>query len=215
MLYLVLSIVFNLSSVHLLHINNGNGNILTVERSSPCPDVFQVAFETDIADSPIIIEVTKSLAPIGAQRFYDLIMDGFYDTAALFRVVPGFVLQFGISGNSDQNDKWLHEQIDDDPVIGSNTIGTLSFAATSRPNSRTTQVFINYGDNSRLDAMGFAPFGVVVSGLDVAVNVHNPTPGDSNGVDQGDYEKKGNSWIEEKYPGINFINRAVIHDNQV
>ena len=120
-----------------------------------------------------------------------------------------------ISGNSDQNDKWLHEQIDDDPVIGSNTIGTLSFAATSRPNSRTTQVFINYGDNSRLDSMGFAPFGVVVSGLDVAVNVHNPTPGDSNGVDQGDYEKKGNSWIEEKYPGINFINRAVIHDNQV
>ena len=78
----------------------GNGNILTVERSSPCPDVFQVAFETDIADSPIIIEVTKSLAPIGAQRFYDLIMDGFYNTAALFRVVPGFVLQFGISGKS-------------------------------------------------------------------------------------------------------------------
>lgn len=100
-------------------------------------------------------------------------------------------------------------------MIGSNTIGTLTFAATSRPNSRTTQIFINYGDNSRLDSMGFAPFGVVVSGLDVAVNVHNPTPGDSNGVDQGDYEKKGNSWIEEKYPGINFVNRAVIHGNQV
>ena len=100
-------------------------------------------------------------------------------------------------------------------MIGSNTIGTLTFAATSRPNSRTTQIFINYVDNSFLDDMGFAPFGVVVSGLDVAVNVHNPTPGDSNGVDQGDYEKKGNSWIEEKYPGINFINKAVIHGNQV
>ena len=71
---------------------------MTVEIPFPCPDVFQVAFETDIADSPIIVEVTKSLAPIGAQRFYDLVMDGFYDTAALFRVVPGFVLQFGISG---------------------------------------------------------------------------------------------------------------------
>ena len=102
--------------------------------------------------------------------------------------------------------------MDDDPVIGSNTIGTISFAATSEPNSRTTQVFINYGDNSFLDAMGFAPFGVVVSGLDVAVNVYNPTPGDSGGVDQDQYEKKGNSWIEEKYPGINFINRAVINE---
>ena len=97
-------------------------------------------------------------------------------------------------------------------MIGSNTIGTLSFAATSRPNSRTTQVFINYGDNSRLDAMGFAPFGVVVSGLEVAVNVHNPTPGDSGGVDQGQYEKNGNNWIQENYPGINFINRAVTSD---
>ena len=96
-----LNYIFRINQKHFsLHL--GNGDILTIEgsvsESSPCPDVFQVAFETDIADSPIIVEVTKSLAPIGAQRFYDLVMDGFYDTAALFRVVPGFVLQFGISG---------------------------------------------------------------------------------------------------------------------
>jgi len=175
----------------------------------PAPQLFTVEFVTDISDTPIIIEVTRSLAPLGADRFYALVQDGFYNQSALFRVVPDFVLQFGISGSSDQNEKWLHNEIKDDPVVGSNTRGTISFA-TAGPDTRTTQLFINYGDNSRLDGMGFAPFGEVVIGLDVAEAVFNPTPGDSNGVDQDSYEKRGNDWIRENYPGINFILSASI-----
>jgi len=164
---------------------------------------------TDVSDTPIVIEVTRSLAPLGVDRFYALVQDGFYNQSALFRVVPGFVLQFGISGSSDQNEKWLHNEIKDDPVVGSNTRGTISFA-TGGPDTRTTQLFINYGDNSRLDSMGFAPFGEVVIGLDVAEAAFNPTPGDSNGVDQDLYEQNGNDWIRENYPGINFILSASI-----
>merc|ERR1711922_9569 len=130
------------------------------------PNLFTVHFLTDISDTPISIQVNRTLAPLGSDRFYQLVQDGFYNQSALFRVVPGFVLQFGISGNSTLNEKWLHNEITDDPVVGSNTRGTISYA-TAGPNTRTTQLFINYGDNSRLDSMGFAPFGEVVIGLDV------------------------------------------------
>ena len=98
-------------------------------------------------------------------------------------------------------------------MIGSNTAGTISFA-TAGPDTRTSQVFINYGDNSRLDEMGFAPFGSVVSGLEIAMAAHNPTPGDSGGVDQDMYEKRGNEWIRENYPEINFIISASVIDTQ-
>merc|ERR1719400_2911122 len=161
--------------------------------STPAPDVFTAHLLTDISDSPITVQVNRSLAPLGADRFYALVQDGFYDQSALFRVVPGFVLQFGISGNSTLNEKWLHNEITDDPVVGSNTRGTISYA-TAGPNTRTTQLFINYEDNSRLDNMGFAPFGEVVLGLEVAEAAFNPTPGDANGVDQDLYEQRGNEW---------------------
>merc|ERR1712032_390754 len=177
--------------------------LLAAAADPPAPQLFTVEFVTDISDTPIIIEVTRSLAPLGADRFFALVQDGFYNQSALFRVVPDFVLQFGISGSSDQN------EIKDDPVVGSNTRGTISYA-TAGPDSRTTQLFINYGDNSQLDSMGFAPFGEVVIGLDVAEEVFNPTPGDSNGVDQDSYEKRGNNWIRENYPGINFILSASV-----
>jgi len=176
----------------------------------PAPQLFSVEFVTDISDTPIIVEVTRSLAPLGADRFFALVQDGFYNQSALFRVVPGFVLQFGISGSSAQNEKWLHNEIKDDPVVGSNTRGTISFA-TAGPDTRTSQLFINYEDNSRLDSMGFAPFGEVVIGLEVAEAAFNPTPGDSNGVDQELYEERGNAWIRENYPGINFILSASIY----
>lgn len=94
-------------------------------------------------------------------------------------------------------------------MIGKNSIGTISFASAG-PNTRSTQVFINYGDNTRLDGMGFAPFGTVSSGMDSATSLDNPTPGNSGGVNQDDYETKGNSWIKATYPGINFITDAEI-----
>ena len=118
-----------------------------------------------------------------------------------------------VIGNSSQNSKWLHSSIPDDPVLGSNTLGTISFA-TAGPNTRSSQVFINYQDNSRLDELGFAPIGRVVSGLEVAAAAHNPTPGDSGGVDQDMYEDRGNQWIREQYPGINFILAASVMDTQ-
>merc|ERR1712032_924620 len=137
--------------------------LLAAAADPPAPQLFTVEFVTDISDTPIIIEVTRSLAPLGADRFFALVQDGFYNQSALFRVVPDFVLQFGISGSSDQNENWLHNEIKDDPVVGSNTRGTISYA-TAGPDSRTTQLFINYGDNSQLDSMGFAPFGEVGGG---------------------------------------------------
>merc|ERR1712080_692285 len=159
------------------------------------PNLFTVHFLTDISDTPISIQVNRTLAPLGSDRFYQLVQDGFYNQSALFRVVPGFVLQFGISGNSSLNEKWLHKEIKDDPVVGSNTRGT-----------------INYGNNSRLDALGFAPFGEVVNGLEVAEAAFNPTPGVRLGIDQDSYEANGNKWIRRKYPGVNFILSCTISD---
>ena len=106
------------------------------------------------------------------------------------------------------NKKW-NETLKDDPVIASNIAGTISYA-TAGPDTRTTQLFINLADNARLDKMGFAPFGAVVSGMDVVSRIFNPTPNSSSGVDQGMYETKGNAWIRRKYPQINFITKAEV-----
>ena len=139
------------------------------------PDFYRVHFKTDIdAGNPIVVEVNRSWAPIGADHFYELVKGKFYDNSALFRVVPKFVLQFGISGNSSENQQWLHNSIKDDPVIASNQRGTVTYADAG-PNTRSTQIFINYGDNSRLDKMGFAPFGTVITGLEIASKAFNPT----------------------------------------
>ena len=114
-------------------------------------------------------------------------------------------MSVSVTCSTEQNDKWLHSSIMDDSVKGSNTRGTISFA-TAGPNTRSSQVFINYIDNSRLDEMGFAPFGEVIEGLEeTAELVNNPTPGDSNGVDQEQYEFLGNDWIRQQYQNINFI----------
>ena len=146
-----------------------------VGEATQAPDFYRVQFNTDIDKSvPIVIEVNRSWCPIGADHFYTLVNENFYDNSALFRVVPNFVLQFGISGNSSENKKWLHSNIQDDPVVASNGRGTLAYADAG-PNTRTTQIFINYADNARLDKMGFAPFAKVVAGLDVAAKAFNPT----------------------------------------
>ena len=143
--------------------------------ATQAPDFYRVEFITDIDKSvPIVIEVNRTWAPVGADHFYTLVNENFYANSALFRVVPNFVLQFGISGNSSENKRWLHRNIRDDPVVTSNGRGTLAFADAG-PNTRTTQIFINYGDNARLDKMGFAPFAKVVAGFDVATKAFNPT----------------------------------------
>ena len=177
--------------------------------ATTAPDTFKVVFETDVAlgDGQIVLNVTKSLAPIGAQRVWDLVNAKFFDEAAFFRVVPKFVVQFGIAGNPAVEAQWINKDLKDDPVKASNLKGTLVFA-TAGPNTRTTQLFINYVDNTFLDSQGFAPFGVVTKGLDVAVAVFNPTPGNTGGIDQGSYETKGNTWLKAQYPKANFIKSA-------
>jgi len=174
------------------------------------PDKWTATFTTDVPNQPpIVIAMTRELAPLGSDRLHAAIWAGFYNNSAFFRVVPDFVLQFGISGSAAENKEWLHKSIKDDPVKGSNTKGTLTFA-TAGPNTRTTQLFINYKDNKNLDAQGFAPFGTVTSGMATAVTVNNPTPGLSGGIDQGEYEAKGNDWVKKTYPKTNFIVTATV-----
>jgi len=138
------------------------------------PEVFQVEIQTTIEahGGRILLEVTRAWAPLGVDRFYALLQDGFYNEAAFFRVVPDFVLQFGIASTPEANERW-NIPIQDDPVVESNLRGTITYA-TAGPNTRTTQLFINYVDNPFLDAQGFAPFGRVLEGLDVA-GEHSPS----------------------------------------
>ena len=124
--------------------------------------MFKVKFETSTGD--FIVEVHREWAPIGAERFYQLVKSGFYDECRFFRVVPGFMVQFGINGDPGVQRQW-ENNITDDPVVKSNTRGFVTFA-TSGPNSRTTQIFINFGDNESLDGQGFAPFGEVIEGME-------------------------------------------------
>lgn len=158
------------------------------------PDKYIISFDTNVVidgapAAPIVIEVLRKWAPLGADRLFSLMKDGFYNQAAFFRVVPDFVLQFGIAALPEETAKW-DTTIPDDPVLVSNTQWTVTYA-TAGPDTRTTQLFINYINNSRLDADGFAPFGRVISGYETALNVVNPTPDDSNGISQPLYTKKG------------------------
>jgi peptidyl-prolyl cis-trans isomerase A (cyclophilin A) len=175
------------------------------------PDSYTVQFFTDVenySSEPIVFFVNRSWAPLGADRFYSLIQDNYYSCAAFFRVVPDFVVQYGIAAIPDETSKW-DTIIPDDPVVLSNLKGTVSFA-TAGPDTRTTQIFINYVDNSHLDASGFAPFAVVQSGMETALSITNPTPGNSNGINQQLYTTKGNEWLLEKYPMTNLVTSTVL-----
>ena len=119
------------------------------------PDEFSVRLETSAG--PVVIQVTRDWAPIGADRFYNLVRNGFYDGQRFYRVVPNFVVQWGFSGNPELNAAWYRARILDDPVKQSNTRGRITYAKSNQPNTRTTQLFINSGDNANLDDMGFAP----------------------------------------------------------
>ena len=175
---------------------------------SVSPSEYEVIFDTNIVINdtlaePIVISVTREWAPLGADRFYSLSRDQFFINSAFFRVVPNFVVQFGIAAKPEMSEKW-NTPITDDPVIISNTAWTVSFA-TSGANTRTTQIFINLDDNTDLDSQGFSPFGVVTSGHDTILAITNPTPGDSDGVDQGMYQQHGNEWILQEYPDISLV----------
>lgn len=175
------------------------------------PDSFDVRFETTTGD--FTVHVVRDWAPHGADRFYNLVRNGYYDDVYFFRVIDGFMAQFGIHGDPRVNAAWREQRIEDDPVLHSNRRGTVTFAMSSQPNSRTTQLFINFGDNVRLDDAGFAPIGEVVSGMDVVDALYS---GYGEGAPQGGgprqdrAQAEGNAYLERDFPELDRVRRATI-----
>ena len=179
--------------------------------SRPSPDVYRVKIETTKGD--IVLEVTRSLAPRGADRFCHLVQAGFYDNSRFFRVIAGRFAQFGIAGDPGIARIWQNEHFPDDPVRGSNVRGTFAFAMTG-PDARTTQIYINTGDQSRLDAMGFAPFGKVVEGMSVVDALYAEYGEHSGGGMRAGHQQKlfeeGNAYLDREFPLLDELIRATV-----
>ena len=170
------------------------------------PDVFRARFNT--TRGSFVIEVHRAWAPNGADRFYNLVKLGFFDDTRFFRVIEGFMVQFGISGDPRVSSKWRTANIKDDPVAKSNKRGMVTFAQTSQPDSRSTQVFINFADNGTLDASRFAPFGEVVQGMNVVDGLYHgygESRPNGNGPDQGRVQESGNQYLDEEFPLLDHI----------
>jgi peptidyl-prolyl cis-trans isomerase A (cyclophilin A) len=170
------------------------------------PETFKAQFDT--TKGKFTVEVTRSLSPNGADRFYNLVRSGYFTDVEFFRVVPGFMCQFGIHGDPAVSAKWRDANIADDPVKGSNTRGTITFA-TAGPNTRTTQLFINFGNNANLDGMGFSPFGKVIEGMDVVDKI-NGEYGDNPPEVQGHIQMEGNAYLKKAFPNLDYIKSATI-----
>ena len=171
------------------------------------PAMFRARFET--SQGPFVIEVHREWAPLGADRFYTLVKSGFYDGVRFFRVLNGFMAQFGLSGDPKVQSAWASANLMDEPPKQSNLRGFVTFAKESRPNTRYTMVFINYKDNSYLDADGFAPFGQVVVGMDVVDKLYSGY-GRTNVPDQLRIKSEGNAYLAADYPMLDFIKTATI-----
>jgi peptidyl-prolyl cis-trans isomerase A (cyclophilin A) len=176
------------------------------------PDEYRARFET--SKGAFVIEVQRDWAPRGADRFYNLVRNGFFDDARFFRCIQGFMVQFGISGDPSVSQALNGWNIQDDPVKLGNKRGNISFAKKNLPHSRTTQVFINFVDNDGLDGMGFASFGKVVEGMDVVDQLYSgygeSQQGGGKGPIQAHIEMRGNEYLKESFPQLDFVKRATI-----
>jgi len=175
------------------------------------PDLFHVKLDT--SKGMIDIEVHRDWAPVGADRFFELVKNGFYDNARFFRVVRGFVVQFGINGDPQTNAMWANASMPDDPVTQHNVTGTVSFASRG-PNTRSTQLFINLADNRpSLDGHGFAPIGKVVDGMPAVLELYG-FYGDMAPMGQGPdpqrIQQQGNDYLESHFPRLDFIKKATV-----
>ena len=174
------------------------------------PDSYKAKFVT--SKGTFVIQVNRDWAPHGADRFYNLVKAGFYNDARFFRVIDGFMVQFGISGNPDVSAAWSNANIPDDPVRESNARGTVTFA-TAGPNTRTTQVFINFNNNAGLNSQGFAPFGKVISGMDVVDSLYKGYGEGAprgNGPNQALIKAQGNAYLVTQFPKLDYIQKATI-----
>ncbi len=198
------------SSAHSATAKSGGSLLKPGTLNLKAPAVFSVKFTTTKGD--FVVEVTRASAPLGADRFYNLAKYHFFDGVAFFRVLPGFVAQFGVSPSPDVAKVWENARIVDDPVTQTNSRGTLTFA-TSGPNTRTTQLFINLANNANLDSMGFSPFGKVVSGMDVVDKFYSGygegAPG-GNGPDQTRMQDEGKAYLAKSFPLLDIVKTTVI-----
>ncbi|MGA3047188.1 MAG: peptidylprolyl isomerase [Terracidiphilus sp.] len=169
---------------------------------SKAPDIFRTRLTTTKGD--FVIEVHRDWSPLGADRFYNLVKNGFYNNAHFFRVVPGFVVQFGLSPSPSVNKVWKDTTIQDDPVKQTNAIGTVTFASRG-PNTRTSQLFINLGDNARLDEMGFSPFGKITEGMGVVEKLY---AGYGESPDQGRIQTEGKPYLDKNFSLLDSIKLA-------
>lgn len=166
--------------------------------------MYKVQFEA--TQGNFTVQINEDWAPKGAARFRELVETGYFDGCKFFRVVPGFIVQFGISGDPEESAKWRDKNIKDDPVTQSNKPGTVTFA-TAGPNTRTTQMFINFGNNSFLDGQGFSPIGEVVEGME-NVQAINDEYGEQ--PDQGRVHAEGNAYLDGQFPKMDGIIKATI-----
>ena len=175
------------------------------QANEKAPEKFQVKFETTKGD--FVIEVTREWAPLGADRFYNLVKIGYFSDLAFFRVVPDFMAQFGIHGDPKVSAKWRSANIKDDPVKQSNKRGYVTFA-TAGPNTRSTQFFINFTDrNAFLDSKGFSPFGQVVDGMKVVDSIHS---GYGEQPNQALIQQQGSEYLKKSFPKLDYIKKATI-----
>ncbi len=181
------------------------------EMNKPAPEVFKIKFETSKGN--FLVEVHRSWSPFGADRLFHLVKNQFYDDVRFFRVIAGFMAQFGFHGNPEVSKIWSDLNFPDDPVRQSNKRGFVSFAKSNQPNSRSTHLFINYVDNSRLDAYGFSPVGQVIEGMDVVDKLYSGygegAPAGS-GPSQGRIHAEGNAYLNKDFPKLDYIKTARI-----
>jgi peptidyl-prolyl cis-trans isomerase A (cyclophilin A) len=169
------------------------------------PATYKAAFDTSAGK--FVITVHRAWSPNGADRFYNLVKNGFYDETRFFRVVPDFMVQFGISGDPAIAAAWRTANMKDDPATGhSNTKGFVSFA-TAGKDTRTTQVFINYANNAGLDKQGFTPFGEVTSGMDSVEKINSDS---GQKPDQGQLQANGNTYLKASFPKLDYVKKATI-----
>lgn len=180
------------------------------EANETAPDQFRVRFETTQGD--FVMEINRDWSPNGADRFYNLVKIGYFRDIAIFRAIDGFMFQFGIHGDPAVNKVWGEARFKDDAGSGkTNAPGTITFAKTGQPDSRSVQFFINLGDNARLDEMGFTPFGKVVENADVLGKI-NTEYGENSREVQGRFQAEGNAFIKTKYPNLDYIKSVTLID---
>ncbi|WP_423929482.1 peptidylprolyl isomerase [Candidatus Palauibacter sp.] len=186
------------------------GDPASAELNMTAPETFRARFET--SKGTFVVEVHRSWSPNGVDRFHNLVRNGFFHDVRFFRVIEGFMAQFGINGDPEIQGAWRSANILDDPVVMGNTRGRVSFAMAG-PDTRSTQLFINFGDNSRLDQMGFSAIGEVVEGMEVVDALHagyGEGAPNGSGPSQGRIQEEGNAYLEEDFPNLDHIERAVI-----